>query len=792
MKNALTLLSFFIYAFGNSQSLPDAFYISQDNHLHRGGLASEGFYDESTIDTIYLYFNQADYWTQMQDNYCDKINVLASLVYQGETFDSVGVRFKGQTSYANTNGTGGGPGGNGVLTDKKSFNIELDWIKNHDINGYETLNLNNCYQDPSFLKEILFENIARDYIPAAKVNFVELYINDESWGLYPSVQQLDKKHAGEWFLDDECSRWRAEDPETTSPGCGGSGGGPGGGGPGSGPNFGAGSSSINYLGDAVENYTSHYTLKKSYVDNSWEALIEACLAVDNAADFEDVYTELNQALDVDATLWHLATEIIFSDDDSYIHKGGMDYYVYYDIATQRILPIEYDGNSVMSNSNDTWSPFYNQNDVDFALLNKLLAIPELRQRYIAHFRTILEEKFPADYIDAKIDDYADFIDLHVSNDPQKIYTYNEFLSGVEDLKEYFSSRKNYLESNSEIMETPLAISNLTYTVNGIENAQVSDIDKVDVFVDIEENANATTDHVTLYFAEGIMGVFEKVTMNDEDGDLTFEAQIPEFPSNSFVRFYAEAVSVEGVRTYEPVGAEHDVYVYKVTSSGLNTNGVVINEVMASNNITIADEYGEYDDWIELYNNSAEAIDLSNYYVSDRYDSLYKWTIPEGTIIDANGYLTIWADKDQEQGGLHANFKLSSTGEAVYLSNSNQELIDEVLFFSQETDISYGRYPNGTGDFDFLSPSFGANNMLLSLPENGVNTFTFYPNPAQTSIRIELAPNQTQEILIYSISGNLVLQQRIEEKGIIDLEALTSGIYFITLEKGIVKKLVITP
>ena len=71
---------------------------------------------------------------------------------------------------------------------------------------------------------------------------------------------------------------------------------------------------------------------------------------------------LNQYQDVDATLWHLADEIIFSDDDSYINKGGMDYYVYYDKYNERILPIEYDGNTVFGNPN--WSPFYNEDAID--------------------------------------------------------------------------------------------------------------------------------------------------------------------------------------------------------------------------------------------------------------------------------------------------------------------------------------------------------------------------------------------------------------------------------------------
>ena len=230
-KIILILLPFFCFA----QTLPKQYYFSENQQkLIRGGDDLNGFYDDSEIKTIYLYFDQENFWEQMQDNYCDKINISATLIYEGETFNDVGVRFKGQTSYANTNGdNGGGPGGGGpggaVETDKKSFNIELDWINDQDIDGYETLNLNNCYQDPSFLIEFIFEKLSRNYIPAVQVNFIELMINDQSWGLYPSVQQLDKKHAGEWFFNDECTRWRAEDPNGTAPGCGepGGGGGPG-------------------------------------------------------------------------------------------------------------------------------------------------------------------------------------------------------------------------------------------------------------------------------------------------------------------------------------------------------------------------------------------------------------------------------------------------------------------------------------------------------------------------------------------------------------------------------------
>ena len=726
------ILSFFIYLISYSQNLPDAYHFSDNNQqLWRGGLdINDGLYSESNIDTIFLYFDQENYWNQLHDNYCDKINISATMIYKNEVFNEVGVRFKGQTSYANTNGdTGGGPGGGGpggggpggggpgggnsVDTDKKSFNIELDWINNQDIDGYETLNLNNCYQDPSFLREFLFEKFARNYIPAAKVNFMQLMINDQNWGIYPNIQQLDKKHASEWFFDNECTRWRAEDPSSEAPGCGepgSGGGGPGGGG----PNFGAGTSSLNYLGEDTSSYVEHYTLKKSYIDNPWNNLINACQVVDQVNDLDegDVYSVLNQYLDLDATLWHLAIEIIFSDDDSYINKGGMDYYVYYDVYNERILPIEYDGNTVFGNAN--WSPFYHEDDVDFVLLNKLLSIQEIRQRYLAHFRTILMNAFDSDYIDGEIDQYADMIDSYVYDDPQKIYTYDDFINEINTLKDYFSNRSSYLWSNSEISESGVEILNVEYYVGSNLFVQPNSSEEVLVSVLVDE-AESLPD-VNLYYGTGLTGRFERVEMNYGFSSGIYTYSIPAQNSGEYVRFYVETITEDGSRKYNPEGAEHDVYIYQVKMDDLVyiDSDIVINEIMASNDVTVADEMGEFDDWVEIYNKGSVAINLSNYHLSDDISVLGKYTFPDVTLAP-DEYFIVWADDDEEEQGdyNHATFNLSASGEELYLSDQNFNILDQLIFGQQETDMGYARVPNGTGNFIMQDPTFSANNEFNS-------------------------------------------------------------------------------
>ena len=137
--------------------------------------------------------------------------------------------------------------------------------------------------------------------------------------------------------------------------------------------------------------------------------------------------------------------------------------------------------------------------------------------------------------------------------------------------------------------------------------------------------------------------------------------------------------------------------------------IVVNELMSLNSTVVADQNGEYNDWIELYNLSSQTIDLSGYYLSDNKSNISKWQIPLGTSISGNGYLIIWADKDTTQVGLHANFKLSAAGEEVLFSKPDGTLVDEVSYPAQLLELSYSRLPNGTGTFKWQNATFEKTN-----------------------------------------------------------------------------------
>jgi len=126
--------------------------------------------------------------------------------------------------------------------------------------------------------------------------------------------------------------------------------------------------------------------------------------------------------------------------------------------------------------------------------------------------------------------------------------------------------------------------------------------------------------------------------------------------------------------------------------------VYINELVADNETTLADEAGEFDDWVELYNDESFDVDLSGWSLSDNPGEVGAWEFPVGTLIPAKSYLLVWCDDDGLQGPLHASFKLSDNGETVHLwssAASRHVMIDAIVFPELANDESYGRSPDGS-------------------------------------------------------------------------------------------------
>ncbi len=756
----------------HAQSLPSEMYLDPATHkLHTGGLPSTGLYAKQTIRTLDLQFAQSNYWNLMTQNYSSKTNIPATLTVDGVVYDSVGVRFKGNTSYTML------PSG----SQKKSFNITMDdAIADQDLMGYGTLNLNNAHEDASFLREVIYLDLIRDHVPAAKANFVHLNINGASWGIYPNVQQLNSRYLKEWYFSNNGSLWRADRPDGVGPG------------PGGGAGWGDGTAALNYLGADTTTYKTYYTLKRTEQEHPWNDLVRTCQKLNQlpSAQLED---SLDKYMDLDRTLWFLASEIAFSDDDSYVYKGKMDYYLYWDEETGRMTPLEFDGNSAMKTNATNWSPFYNVNNANYPLMNRLFAVPRLRQRYLAHLRTIINEKMQSSTFNALVDGYATLIDAEVQADPKKLYTYNAFLTELNTLKTYMTNRRNYLTANTEVAQVAPVISAVSHRVNGTEWADPTPSQEVAVTATIGSGA-ARAD---LYYSHGIYGRFTPVQLFDDgahgdgaSGDGVFGGSIPAAPAMTRVRYYVMATAGNTAQSvsFFPPGAEHDVFTYVVQVEFAVDPVVRINELLAQNTSGQQDENGQYEDWIELFNTGSEPFDLSGGWLSDDGGNVFKWQFPENTVIAPQEYLIIWADEDQDEGPLHTSFKLSASGEDLWLTTSTGLVLDQVTFGAQTANMAYARIPNGTGPFVHQAPTFAANNEITTgLAEAERNGLLAYPNPASSSVTIRTL--EPTDVVVRDALQRTIWSGRITSTQEIDASTWANGTYFIHTAKRTIKLVV---
>jgi spore coat protein CotH len=189
-----------------------------------------------------------------------------------------------------------------------------------DLGGYRTLNLLNSHEDPTFLRPVLYNLIAREYLPAAKANLVRVAINGESWGVYINLQQVNKDFLKEWFGTTKGSRWKVQG----SPG---------------------GRGSLAYLGDDVEKYKRIYTIKTKDDPEAWAALIKLTKVL-NETPADKLEEALSPLLDIDGALKFLALENALVNNDGYWIRTS-DYSLYLD-GKKRFHVIPHDTNETFS------------------------------------------------------------------------------------------------------------------------------------------------------------------------------------------------------------------------------------------------------------------------------------------------------------------------------------------------------------------------------------------------------------------------------------------------------------
>jgi hypothetical protein len=559
-------------------------------------------FDPTVFRVFEVQFAQSNWWNTLEGYYNANNGQMleADLTVDGITYNQVGVAFKGNSSFF------GLPNN----SQKASFSIQMDYVvPDQELYGVDTMNLNNGFQDPTFMREVLYGNLGDPFVPMPRGAFTRLEINGASWGVYPLVEQIDKKFLRDNFESDEGVRWKV--PGNTND-----------------PN--ANAFPLLYLGTNPNVYDNGYTLKTEGATNPWDHLIETCDVLNNTtlAQLED---QIDEVFSVDRAMWVILIENIFMDDDSYIRKGA-DYALYWNDYDERMNLMQRDGNEAFgTGSGSTWpgpslyelNPFYHQGATNRPVLNRLLAIQDFRQRYLAHYRTLIDQMWRIDVIGPLITQYAALIDAEVQADTKKLFSYSSFVNGLVNsvsiggngiapgLEAFVVNRRTFLLNHAEIGLPAPSVSSVSH-------------DPVDpaagetcwVTADVD-GPNAPIGEVRLYWRTAGDGSYDTVNMLDDGahhdglaGDGVFGVALPVSSSGAKVEYYVRADSTPlsgGASFFWPRTPEYTPLEVEF-ELGTSSEPVRITEYMYK---------GVGGEFLEITNMGSSSISLSGWSIDDQ-------------------------------------------------------------------------------------------------------------------------------------------------------------------------------
>ena len=314
---------------------------------------AQDLYDTSVLRTIDIAFVEPNWEALLRANYTSATNLLGTLTVDGVAYPNCGIRIRGNTSYTAL------PAG----SQKFSLNVEMDTVDTaQDLMGYSSLNLNNGFHDPTFCREVLYNNYVSQFMPNPRANHVVVTINGQNWGVYNNVQQFNKTMLSTHFADTAGLRMKcANNPN-----------GPG----------------LRYNGATSAGYTGYEIKDTGGLADPWAAHIAVCDAVTNGATATWAST-IDSVFAIDASIWSVVFENILTDDDSYVNKGA-DFMTYRNPTDGRTFLLQTDANETFTQTN--WSPTLNFTAAAKPVLSHVLSVPELRQRFFAHYRTAMADR----------------------------------------------------------------------------------------------------------------------------------------------------------------------------------------------------------------------------------------------------------------------------------------------------------------------------------------------------------------------------------------------------------------
>lgn len=727
------------------------------------------FFDDRQVSNVYITL-RADSLAWLLDvaNANSDVYIAAQFIFDDgvrrDTMPNVGFRLRGNTSRTSA---------------KKSFKVKFNAFNQsgRKYQGVKETNLNSSHNDPTMIREKLFYDVWNRFgLPERRANFVKVYVNGSYFGLYTNIEEIDDEMVQRTFGTDEGNLYKCLYP-----------------------------ADLKYINDNPLTYKNLvngtatrgrvYDLKNNELADDYTDLARL-IKVIGTTSTQNLPCELQKVLNTEGVLKAYAVEVMCGHwDDMAYNKNN--YYLYQNPLTQRFEFLSYDADNSFGvdwvNQNWTTRNIYTwHNTANSRLISSMMSVPQYRKTYSYYVKTLIDSILVN--LNPRIDSLKNLITAAAQADTYRSrdygFTMTHFNGNFDSLavlqakfgiKQYINRRIQTARAQLDVAPYVSIISTINHTPRlPKSNESISFLAKI-------ENPPANTSNISVlisYDSLNFMSVplFDDGLHNDRaanDG-IFGNTHLP--PSNLGRIWYAIKADDANSSTRNPFCGYFPI---KLNSS-IFLGKLFINEFMADNTL-IKDEFGEADDWVELYNSSNEPIYMGNKYLSDDFADPQKWKLPAETM-QPRSYRVFWLDNQAAQGIRHANFKLAASGEQIGLFASVAEgyaPIDTFSFGQMQTNISWGKLPDGAGAFRALpSRTPNATNVGTTDTHNiAENTLKITPNPTNSSFEIRL--NNPDDlplyIEVYDINGSLrekTQQIRLNTEG-----GYAKGIYIVKVKMG---------
>jgi len=363
--------------------------------------AADPIFDQSRLHDFRIVMDPAD-WRSLRDNFRSNQYYAANIAVDGEVLEQVGVRSRGKGSRS-----GAKPG---LLIDTNRF------VSNQEFHGLKKLVLDNVTQDNTFLKEPLAYQVFEAMgIPSPAVSYTRVTVNDEYWGVYMLIENVDKEFLEARLGDKEGNLFKYEYVEDYR---------------------------FTDKGSDPRSYLVIFEPETHEDNPDATALMQFIQAANNAPE-AGFAAAIAPYLDVDKFITYLAVENAMAEQDGFLGLQGMNnFYVYQFTGQTRFQFIPWDHDTSFVNA--SW-PVLQRVDTN-VLARKLLADPARMRFYLDQIKAAAAQAVNAAFLVPKIDMYYAVMRDAVLLDTKKPWTNEQFEEGVAGMKGIITARPGDIEA----------------------------------------------------------------------------------------------------------------------------------------------------------------------------------------------------------------------------------------------------------------------------------------------------------------------------------------------------------